>query len=106
MIDLDAKRAEREAARREAEKVGPVIKFGGISYELPAELPYGTLEALRGINNEETAPAAMSDLVRALLGKQYEAFLASSPSIEDVNELVGGLMTEYGVSSPLDSSGS
>lgn len=101
-IDLDAKRA----ARREAQGVGPEVIFGGVTYELPAELPFGVLEAFRAFAKEETAPSALADVAQALLGEHYEAFKASKPSVADLNELIGGVMQEYGVADPLDSSAS
>ena len=104
MIDLDQAKQTREAARREAKQVGPVVKFGGHEYELAAELPYGVLEALRGISNPDTAAGALSLMTEALLGAHYEEFKTSNPSVEDVNALVTGAMGAYGIDSPLESS--
>lgn len=102
VIDLDAARA----ARREAQGEAPTVVFGGETFVLPPELPYTALEALRGMADTETAPGAMVDLTRALLGDGYERFTALDPSMEDVTELVGGAMNEYGVKRPLPSSAS
>lgn len=102
MIDLDKKRA----ARREAKGKGPEVTFGGAVYELAPEMPFEAIEALEGLQSEETAPAALVRLVRALLGEQYEAIKAAGLTTEDVNEFVGGIMEEYGVQSPLDSTAS
>lgn len=104
MIDLDAARSKREAARREADGKGPIVKFGGGEYELAPELPYSVLEALRGLTVEETAAASLANMTEGMLGEHYAAFVATSPSMEDVNELVGGVMEEYGLASPLASS--
>jgi hypothetical protein len=103
-IDLDAARA----ARREAKGEGPRVIFGGISYELSPELPFGVLEAMRELmsDDNEKAPGALVDLTRALLGEHYDAFKATQPTVDDLNELIGGVMEEYGVESPLPSSGS
>lgn len=101
MIDLDEAKQKREAARRESEGKGPVIKFGGVDYELPAELPYGVLEALAQVADEEQAAGALTSMTRSLLGEYYENFTDTNPSMDDVNELIGGAMREYGLSSPL-----
>lgn len=103
MIDLDKAREAREAARREANEVGPKVKFGGNEYELSPELPYGVLEALRGIGKPETAAAALAEMAEALLGEHYADFQASSPTIEDINELINGTMEAFGLDSPLES---
>lgn len=104
-VDLDKKRAER----REAQGEGPKVVFGGITYELSPEVPYDVLEAFRGLAlGGEHTPAALADIARALLGKHYEAFRSTDPppSLDDLNELIGGVMEEYGVEAPLESSGS
>ena len=106
MIDLDQAKLAREAARREANEAGPVVKFGGKEYELAAELPYGVLEALRGIGDPETAAAALSLMTEALLGSHYDDVKASGPSVDDINELVTGAMAAYGLDSPLELSDS
>ena len=100
-IDLDKARA----ARREEKGEGPLVVFGGTTYELSPELPFGVLEAMRGLTlGDEHAPGALSDIARALLGEHFDAFLATNPSVDDLNELIGGVMSEYGVATPLDSS--
>lgn len=95
-IDLDKARA----ARREKNGEGPKVIFGGMTYELSPEIPFGVLEAFRGISED---PSALADVAKALLGKHYAAFLNSDPppTLEDFNELIGGVLGEYGVSSPL-----
>lgn len=102
-IDLDKARA----ARREELGSGPVVIFGGQEHELSPELPFGVLDAMRGLTlGDDHAPGALHDVAKALLGEHFEAFLATHPSVEDLNELIGGVMEEYGVKAPLDSSGS
>lgn len=102
-VDLDAKKAEREAARREAGKTGPVIKMGGKNYELSPELSYDVLEALKGLDSADTAGGALLDMVEKLLGEHYAAFRATNPSLEDVTALLVGVMEEYGIDNPLPS---
>lgn len=100
VVDLDKARA----ARREAAGRGPIIRVGGVEYELPAEMPFSVLEPLRGMANEETAAAAMVDMTRALLGEHYEAIRDAGLSTEDLNVLIEGVMAKYGVQRPLASS--
>lgn len=100
-VDLDKARA----ARREAKGAGPEIIFGGITYELQPELPFGVLEGMRQMAaGEEHGPGALVSIAEALLGEHYEAWKATQPSIDDLNDLIGGVMEEYGIEAPLDSS--
>lgn len=103
MIDLDKAREVREAARREAEERGPVVKISGKEIELEPELPYEVLEAFKGMKDEMTAGGALAGIVEALLGEHYTEFKAMDPppSLDDVQVLVAGLMAEYGIESPL-----
>jgi len=103
MIDLDQARAVREAARREAEDKGPIIKIMGEEYQLVPEMPYEVLEAFKGMNDPMTAGAALAGIVEAMLGEHYPKFKAMDPppSFDDVEVLVAGLMAEYGIENPL-----
>lgn len=102
MIDLDKKRA----ARRETQGEGPKVTIGGNTYELATELPFDAIEAMEGLQSEETAAVALVRLTRALLGEHYEAIRAAGLSVDDLNELIGALMSEYGVERPLPSAAS
>ena len=88
VIDLDAARA----ARAEAAKENPVIKFAGQDWALPAELPWAIAEAA-GAATAEAAIAA----VRALLGDRWDAFLACGPTIDDMRILLENVATLYAV---------
>lgn len=90
-VDLDAARR----ARREIKKHGPEVVFGGETYELAPELPYDVLEPLSAFGGGDLA--GLTGLVRALLGEHYDAFVATKPSIDDMHDLVGGLIEEYGL---------
>lgn len=94
-VDLDAARV----ARREQQNEGPVVIFGGKSYSLAPELPYGVLESMQNVHKEDHGPEALVGVARSLLGEHYEAFKALDPppSIDDLNDLIGGVMEEYGV---------
>lgn len=98
MIDIDKKRA----ARREAKGEGPELMIGGNTYQLAPELPFGVLEAMAGLQDEDTAAAAMVDLTKALLGEHYAAILPSL-TVDDVNDIVADVMEEYGLERPLPS---
>lgn len=122
-VDLDARRAEREAAAREAGKEGPTVTFGGKTYHLPVELPYEVIEALRGLNDEDKAIGAMAELVEGLLASGqldesdkpaegegdepeepvdvYAEWLEAKMTFDDMGELVKGVMEEYGITAPL-----
>lgn len=101
MIDLDKSRA----ARREAKGEGPVVTLEGKEYKLPVELPFEALEALRGMNDPSTAAGSLVDFTEAMLGKSY-AGMKGKLSFDDLESLVEGVLEEYGISSPLDSSAS
>lgn len=106
VLDLDAARALREAARREAQETGPRIKLGGETFELAPEIPYSVVEAFKGMSSKETAGGALADIVPALLGEHYPKFLALDPppTLGDVEALVNGLLEAYGVQDPLPQS--
>lgn len=103
MIDLDAMRAARRATKGK----GPEVVTGGETYELAPEMPFAVIEAMAGLADEKTAAGALVDMARALFGEHYEA-VRSGLSMEDINELVGSVMGEYGVSNaaPLPSTAS
>ena len=101
-VDLDAARKQREAANREAKKLGPVVILDKKKYTLPIEMPYEVLEALRGLRGDDAA-GALADVCEALLVPEvYTKFKESRPSIDDMQVLVKGVMEEYGVDSPLE----
>lgn len=102
MIDLDKKRA----ARREAKGAGPEVKLGGKTYELPSELPFAVIEALDELQGENPAASAMIDLTKAILGTHYADILAAGLTTDDITELIGDLMKEYGLEDPLPSTAS
>jgi hypothetical protein len=87
IIDLDAARA----ARAEATKETPVIKFGGKEWTLPSELPWALAEAAAGANAESAIVA-----VKSLLGSQWEEFLKQNPSVEDMRILLENVAAIYG----------
>jgi hypothetical protein len=106
MIDLDKSRA----ARAEAKGIGPVVKIGGKDYQLAAEMPYSVLEAMAPLgeteNSDAAAPGALTAIAQALLGEHY-GVIAPQLSVDDLNELISGVMEEYGVSEgPLASTAS
>jgi len=96
VIDLDAARA----ARREADKKGPVIRLEGVEYELAVEMPIGVLDGFRQLTQADTAPAALSTIAEALLGEHYEALSMAGLSVDDLNVLIEGILSEYGVDNP------
>jgi hypothetical protein len=113
-VDLDASRA----ARREADKEPPRLRFGGKEYVLPIEMPLEVLDELDGFE-EDMAPTTMAGAIlricQVLLGDEaYAEFRALRPSLEDVMTLLngpengdgnrtGGILGEYGFGSPGES---
>lgn len=88
VIDLDAARA----ARAEANKEAPVLRFADKDWTLPVELPWEIAEA-----------AAAGDAVAALraiellLGDQWAEFKSHRPSLSDILVIVEGIGDLYGV---------
>lgn len=102
-IDLDKARA----ARREALGEGPTLVFGGKTYQLQPELPFGVLEAFKGMEKQETQAAALASVAIALMGEENIAQMkADGLAVADLDDLIQGVMDEYGVSAPLPSSAS
>lgn len=92
-INLDTARAAREEVKAERTFV-----FRGETFELPAELPYEVLEpiGILGLNPDNLG--AIREVMRAILGQEaHDRFESLKPSIPDLNELVGGLFSEYGL---------
>lgn len=93
-IDLDAARA----ARREVAREPISIVLDGAEYHLPPELPFQVAEAMSEMAGADGAEVgvALAKVVQAFLGEGYGAFMASQPSIEDLNVLVENLAKAYG----------
>jgi hypothetical protein len=90
VIDLDAARAARAEANAEA----PVVRFGGVDYTLPVELPWAMVEAAASGD-----AGGLVTAVKLLLGDQWETFESAQPSIGDLRILVEGVAELYGVDS-------
>jgi len=99
VLDFDAARA----ARREAKKEGPKFKLGGKTFKLPVELPFDVPEALGEVakavdaKDDAAITAAISMALRLLLGKDYDRFRETRPSMEDVQVVLKGTLTAYGI---------
>jgi hypothetical protein len=88
VVDLDAARAARAAAHEGQ----PVIRFGGKDWKLPNELPWAVAEAA-GAGTAQSAVEA----VKALLGKQWDAFAKLHPTVEDVRTLLEAIAELYNI---------
>ena len=104
-FDMDAQRADREAAaKKEARDEGPQVTQRGVTYTLPAEMPYVCIEvatqlARAGADREARAEAitsGMGNITQALFGDRYQEFLSSGVSISDVESLLEALPDLYG----------
>lgn len=102
-VDLDALRA----ARREANKEAPAVTLGGQRFELPIELPLGAVAALGRMFSHEDDPGILGEetlnVVRELLGDQYDDFMSHRPSMEDLEAMLNAVMPEYGFETPGES---
>ena len=74
-IDLDARRAARAEQAGEA----PSVVFGGVTFQMPPEMPIEFLELLAG--------GKVAAALRTLFGPKTDEFLAGSPSMADVTAL-------------------
>lgn len=103
-FDMDKARA----ARREAQGDQPDVTFGGTTFTFPIEMPIEVLEHAALAKNaekkkdEEKLLTATLNILRVLLGKQYESFMANQPSMEDLDGLVTYIFKEYGSSADED----
>lgn len=99
-LNLDAARA----ARREAMGETPSFVFGGREFALPAELPFAVVLDMRELSSADgdtaAQAAAIASVVKHLLGDEHDAFMALSPSIEDLEALIDGVLPEYGTDLP------
>lgn len=83
------------AARREALGKGPEVVIGDRTFQCPPDMPFEALVA--GNEAEKGDLGATYGFVRELLGDDgLEAFREWKPSLEEVKELVSGLLDEYG----------
>lgn len=90
IIDLDAARA----ARAEAKKEAPIIRFGGVDYTLPIELPWRIVEAA---STQDTLQIVSA--IKSLLGDQWEKFEANGVSASDMTVLIEQIASIYGTDS-------
>lgn len=98
-IDLDAARA----ARREANAEAIVVTLDGDDFSMPPEMPFEVIEKLGPLREvpEDKAPeaaAALLDLFKSLIGENdFKRFMTHRPSLDDLKELLTGVLKEYGV---------
>ena len=94
-FDLDAARQARlEAAGNPA---GPSFTFRGEAFRGPPELPYDVLNGVGRLSRDDQDLGAITEVMRELLGADYERFAALRPSLPDLNDLLGYLMGYYGL---------
>lgn len=103
-INLDAARAARSEALEEA----PTLLFKGVEFKLPIEIPFAIVESAAtivaaersGEDDDErggAAAAAIAQMARALLGEEYDKFLALGPSMSDMNLILESIGDLYAV---------
>lgn len=88
-IDLDQARAERDAARSEADRKPVMLRLGGQDFPLPVELPIDfALHAQQG---------DMRGAVEALLGENADAFFEQRPTLDDFEAIAEQARDVYGI---------
>lgn len=96
VVDLDAKRLERAAARAEAKEQAVVVRLGGEDYDLPAELPLDVIGALGSLGSGELD--GLQSSIEALLGPDnWPKIQKLGLSLPDALELLQGIAELYGV---------
>ena len=97
--DLDAARA----ARAEQNGEHPTIKFGGVIFELPFEMPFSIVESVGEMQaaQESSDGYKVSQMLNAvaqdLFGDRYEEFLSFQPSMLDMQSLLENIAPLYGL---------
>lgn len=98
-IDLDAARAARREASGEP---APTIFFSEKEFTLPLEIPFevaermGKMGAAAESNNNLEVADGFRDVLRLLLGEQFDEFMSFRPSAQDLMALVDGVVKAYG----------
>lgn len=95
VFDFTARRAERAAARAEAEETPPVIRIDGETFALPVELPLAVIEELGLLQGGDLG--ALRRSVAALSGEAWARLENESLSLEDALDLLGGIVLAYGI---------
>jgi len=104
IIDLD----KLAAARREAVAECPVVRFGGVDFTLPPEMPFAVIEAVGRLQVEDedqrnsALAESMGDIAHALFGKDYRKFLDMGPSIPDITALLESVPAAYGMGAEVE----
>jgi len=75
-------------------------RYGGVE-KLPSELPFSTVElmatAFVGMSGDKMGGAIKAVILDLFGQEQYDQFLAMTPSLDDVMEMVESLMVRYGM---------
>lgn len=91
VIDLDAIRAAHAAEN----EVGPVLRFNGNDYQLPARLPLKILSNVAGLMRGSFA--VLNDTFVTLFGEEVAAELFATLNHADVPDLLNQIGSAYGV---------
>jgi hypothetical protein len=98
-FDLDAARAARAEANGEA----PTVKFGGVVFVLPVEMPYQIVESVNAMQAASekgdgyTVTQMLSAIAKDLFGDRFEEFLSFHPSMLDMQALLENVAPMYGL---------
>lgn len=91
VIDLDAIRAAHAAEN----EIGPVLKFNGNEYQLPARLPLKILANVAGLMRGSFA--VLNDTFVVLFGDEVAAELYATLDHADVSDLLNEIGSAYGI---------
>lgn len=107
-INLDAAKAARAEILKDEE--APSVLFGGETFSLPFELPFGVFLRLAELKKEgadgDDALETMRTVMRSLFGDRTDEFLDLAPSLDDMLALVSMLVESYEVELPESSASS
>ena len=98
-VDLDAARAARAEANGEA----PTVKFGGLVFALPTEMPYTIVESVNAMQAAQEGgdgygiTKQLTAIAMDLFGDRYQEFLGLHPSMLDMQVLLENVAPLYGL---------
>lgn len=90
-LDLDAAKAAR------ASKEAPIVKFGGKTFTLTDELPFGVFMGIEEMSEDAEGIKAMDKVLAAMFGDQLTDFYALNPSINDIQDVIRFVSEGYEV---------
>lgn len=94
ILDLDAAQAERLQKDDAQGSTPPKVKIGGITYELPLELPAGFLVDLGRVQGGDMSK--LGNLLDLAFGKENAQTVLDAMKVEDLKNMMDLLPELYG----------